>query len=310
MAKSVAHTRFRVLTLTGVLLLAVCAQPIIQNVNDGVTSPRISSGAFSHAGTMRQPTGSAGSGPIAAGGATQVNAAGSNSGNQGNYPASNIIAAGLADGTLVRNPRNDRIERVVPDISRTALLIGDSQAAGAAGVPGERTWPRQGLNRVGYKVYFVGGGGTGYMAANSTTGNYYDALQHGDWYLPSSAPQLVVFEGGGNDAARGYNNEEIVANADKLVASLQVRYPTSKFLMLGTLARSQNDGGGRRHEVDTVLASVAKKHGIPFVSAGNWITQYNLGSDLADRVHMKMTGHNKLATIFSNKLKAINLQAR
>src|SRR5215217_5164771 len=51
-------------------------------------------------------------------------------------------AAGANPGTAgarVLNPANGRLETVVPDISRTVLLIGDSQSEPPDG------WPRQGL---------------------------------------------------------------------------------------------------------------------------------------------------------------------
>ena len=62
---------------------------------------------------------------------------------------------------------------------------------------------------------------------NGKTGNYIDALQRGDWKLPYGTPALVVIEGGGNDAARGATDAQIVANADRLIASIQQRYPAA-----------------------------------------------------------------------------------
>ena len=104
---------------------------------------------------------------------------------------------------------------MVPDISRTALLIGDSQSEPADG------WPRLGLAAVGYKVHFCGLGGTGFVAANGKTGNYIDALERGDWKLPYGTPPLIVIQGGGNDAGKGATDAQIVANADRLIAALQ-----------------------------------------------------------------------------------------
>lgn len=210
--------------------------------------------------------------------------------------------ATMAPGTVYRNPANGRDEVVVRNITRTALLIGDSQSEPTAG------WPRQGLTAMGYDVFFCGLGGTGYVVANGKTGNYIDALQRGDWKLPYGEPPLVVIEGGGNDAARGATDAQIVANADRLIASLRQRYPGSKLAMIGTLARGANYGGGRRTQVDALLGTVAAKHGIAFVSVGDWLTKYNLTGQMADGVHMNNTGHGALGKILAARLNELGLK--
>ncbi|KIS26517.1 GDSL family lipase [Arthrobacter sp. SPG23] len=211
--------------------------------------------------------------------------------------------AAMAPGSVYKNPANGRNEVIVANMRRTAVLIGDSQSEPEAG------WPRQGLAAMGYNVFFCGRGGTGYVASNGKTGNYIDALQRGDWQLPYGSPALVVIEGGGNDAARGATDAQIVANAERLIASLKQRYPGSKFAMIGTLARGINYGGGRRSQVDALLSTVAAKHTIPFISVGDWLTKYNLAKELADGVHMNSVGHKALGTILAGRLKELGLEA-
>ena len=165
----------------------------------------------------------------------------------------------MAPGSVYKNPANGRNEVIVANIRRTAVLIGDSQSE-----PGRRLAPpgpvRRRLQRVllrprGHRVCCLDG----------KTGNYIDALQRGDWQLPYGSPALVVIQGGGNDAARGATDSQIVANAERLISSLKQRYPGAKFAMIGTLARGVNYGGGRRSQVDALLGTVAAKHSIPFV---------------------------------------------
>ncbi|MDV8146626.1 SGNH/GDSL hydrolase family protein [Arthrobacter sp. B10-11] len=211
--------------------------------------------------------------------------------------------ATMVPGSTYLNPANGRNEVIVADIRRTAVLIGDSQSEPEAG------WPRQGLAAMGYNVFFCGRGGTGFVAANGKTGNYIDALQRGDWKLPYGAPGLVVIQGGGNDAARGATDAQIAANAERLISTLKQRYPGSKFAMIGTLARGINYGGGRRSQVDALLGTVAAKHGIPFVSVGDWLTKYNLAKELADGVHMNDVGHKALGMILATRLMELGLQA-
>ncbi len=184
----------------------------------------------------------------------------------------------------------------------TALLIGDSQSEPAD------AWSRRALAAVGYKVHFCGRGGTGYVADNGETGNFLDALLDGDWKLPYGTPALIVIQGGGNDAAKGATDEEIVENADSLIETLNDRYPDTKIVMIGTLARGAKHGGGRRTEVDALLGTVAASHDIPFISVGDWLTKYNLIVDLADEVHMDADGRGNLGRLLESRLRKLRLE--
>jgi acyl-CoA thioesterase-1 len=212
--------------------------------------------------------------------------------------------ATLPAGSIYRNPANGRQEVIVEDSRHTAVLIGDSQSEPP------HAWPRQALAAAGYKVFFCGRGGTGFVAANGSTGNYPTALQRGDWRLPYGEPPLVVIQGGGNDAARGATDAQITANAAHLIGTLRERYPASQFAMIGTLARGANDGGGRRSQVDALLGTVAAQHAIPFVGVGDWLTRYKLTGMLADGVHLNAQGHNALGTLLGERFKALGLEAR
>ena len=212
--------------------------------------------------------------------------------------------AAVPAGSRVRNPESGRLEAVVPEIAGTALLIGDSQSEPADG------WPRQGLAAAGYKVYFCGRGGTGFVTANGATGNYLDALRKGDWLLPSGTPALIVIQGGGYDAASGADDTRIAGNANGLISELQARYPGTRIAMVGTLARGAGDGGGRRTEVDALLGSVAAAHNLPFVSVGDWLTRYGLAKDLEDAVHMNPAGRQALGTLLGQQLRHLGLDRK
>ncbi|WFR83211.1 SGNH/GDSL hydrolase family protein [Arthrobacter sp. Y-9] len=184
----------------------------------------------------------------------------------------------------------------------TALLVGDSQSAGAAGVPGEDTWPRRGLASLGYSVTWVGAGGTGYAATRPRSGNYLQSYRHGAWKLPPFAPELIVFQGGGNDAGQGKQLSEVSQNARQLAYLMHRRYPGSRLVMVGVLSRSANDGGGRRLVVDSMLAGVAEELRAPFVDPGGWVSTYGLQNDMADGVHLKASGHQRLTPVFAEHL--------
>jgi acyl-CoA thioesterase I len=221
----------------------------------------------------------------------------------GRHAARGIDQANLPAGTIYWNPASGRKEVVVADIGRTALLIGDSQSEPTDG------WPRLGLAALGYSVHFCGLGGTGFVAANGRTGNYIDALEHEDWMLPYGSPPLIVIEGGGNDASQGATDAQIVANADRLIAALNERYPGVPQVLIGTLGRGANNGGGRRSQVDALLATVAARHSMPFVGVGDWLTRYGLTKDLADAVHMTSSGRRSLGALLEGRLRELGITA-
>lgn len=211
-------------------------------------------------------------------------------------------------GSLVTDPGSGRSEVVVPAIERTAVLIGDSQASGARGVKGSDTWVQSGLAARGYTVVFLGAGGTGYVARTARAENYPDGVESGHVVLPYGNPALVVVQGGGNDASRGIPDDQILANAGRLLHDLKASYPESKFLFIGTLARG-GEAGGRRTQVDSLLAGFAKAHEIPFVSAGDWLSKYGAVHEMADGVHLTAAGHKNLANVLAGKLADLGLEA-
>ena len=191
-----------------------------------------------------------------------------------------------------------------------ALLVGDSQSAGAARVPGNRTWTQTALRAAGYDVHFVGAGGTGYVASNSSGAlNYPAALKQHRWILPRGAPALIVLEGGGNDARIGASDAQILQGARETVSALKARYPSSYLLMVGPLSGSATPGSARRVAVDTLLGTDAREQGISFASAGQWLTTYHLSGLMADRVHLTQAGHDVLALAFADQLRALDLTA-
>jgi acyl-CoA thioesterase-1 len=260
------------------ILVAGCGQtPPTRTADDGATSL---GGLYGQ--TVPAPGGAPGE-PMAAG-------------STGNRKLAQATPGNLPAGSVYRNPANGRNEVVVEDIARTAVLIGDSQSEPTS------SWPRTALASLGYKVHFCGRGGTGFVTSNGTTGNFIDALERGDWLLPYGSPPLVVIEGGGNDASRGATDQQISANADRLIASVRQRYPEARLAMVGTLARGAADGGGRRTEVDALLGTVAARHAIPFVGVGDWLTRHHLTSLMADGVHMGPEGHAALAGLLARRL--------
>lgn len=204
-------------------------------------------------------------------------------------------------GSVYFNPADGRREVVLGSLARTAVLIGDSQSE-----PTD-SWVRRGLEQAGYTVYFAGRGGTGFTVSNPPVHDYVDALRLGDWLLPHGRPGLVVVQGGGNDASRSSTDAAIVNGEASLLKELARSYPSAKTLVIGTLAKSAADGGGRRPEVDALLGRTSAQLGVPFIACGDWISRYGLADLLADGVHLKPAGKARLAPVLAAAVAAKGL---
>lgn len=212
----------------------------------------------------------------------------------------------LPAGSQVLNPVSGRQEIIDPSVAVSAVLIGDSQSAGAAGIDGAATWVQTGLAARGYKVDFKGAAGTGYVAHTPFASNYADAVGSSRVLLPHGNAALVVVQGGGNDAAQGASDAQILANAQRLLTELKASYPRSAFLLVGTLTWDHN-GADRRVQTNELMAGFAHRNGINFISPEGWISQYGLGNKMADGVHMNASGHHALSTVFAGRLAELHL---
>ena len=214
----------------------------------------------------------------------------------------------LPPGTLVLNPVSGRREILDPAVARSAVLFGDSQSSGAAGVAGADTWVQSALADRGYNVDFKGAAGTGFVAGTDFASNYPDAVESGRVVLPYGKPALVVVQGGGNDAAHGATDAQILDNAERLLRDLKASYPASGFLFIGTLtwgARSAD----RRVQVNELLAGFARRNGVAFISPEGWIARYGVGDSMADNVHLAAGGHQVLSRVLAGTLAGLGLAA-
>lgn len=223
-------------------------------------------------------------------------------------PSTAVDPPSFPAGPRLPHPISGRPQIVDPAIDRVAVLIGDSQAHGAAGVPATQTWVELGLRARGFKVDSIAAGGVGFVARTVASANFPDAVESGLTPLPHGNPALIVIQGGGNDASQGVPDDQILANAARLLRDLQTDYPRGKFLMIGTIAPNSVPGV-RRAEVDDLLAGFARRNGVAFISPKDWVARYGLANKMADRVHLTASGHQEMARALAESLKTLNLQA-
>ncbi len=202
------------------------------------------------------------------------------------------------NGSLIRVPELGRVMTWDPEISRSAVVIGDSQT-------GPGTWVDQGLTALGYRTVLRGAGGTGYVQGNGTVGNYYTALTRHQWVLPWGNPRLVVLEGGGNDAWEA-SDIQIADAAQKMIREARRTYPQSRLVMVGVISSGRNTVDSRRTAVDSLLAGVAGKQGVEFLSVGDWWTRYPLAELREDDGrHFTAAGHRAAGQILARELGAL-----
>ncbi|MCC3296705.1 SGNH/GDSL hydrolase family protein [Arthrobacter caoxuetaonis] len=196
-------------------------------------------------------------------------------------------------GTLMYVPRLGRTMAYLPEVEKAAVVIGDSQA-------GRDTWVGKGLFSLGYHPVILGAGGTGYTQGNGRVGNYPSALEGEEWLMPWGKPGLVVLQGGGNDA-HGPSNQAIRQNALQLIREIRRTYPETRIVVVGVIG----DGGGRRGEVDDLMARVSAEEDLEFLSPKDWWKRYSLGSKLDDGLHFGRAGHDAAAPVFARELRKI-----
>ncbi len=60
--------------------------------------------------------------------------------------------------------------------------------------------------------------------------------------------------------------------------------------------------------MDTLLGKVANRHGLPFVSAGDWLTRYNLPGSMADGVPPEPARPRGPGAVFGQRLESMGLE--
>ncbi len=84
-----------------------------------------------------------------------------------------------------------------------------------------------------------------------------------DWVLRAPA-DLVVIEGGANDALRGLSPDAARANLERVIAVVREKQPTAKIALI-QMEAPPNLGPAYTRSFRTIYADIAKKEGIPLL---------------------------------------------
>ena len=143
-----------------------------------------------------------------------------------------------------------------------AYFLGDSLMAGTGAVPQRPVMARVAAARLGWDVEVDAWGGTGYTTTGRSPG-YLERLR-----LPgalSGQYDVVLLEGGTNDARVGSSPEQIRAAVREVVAEVQRRQPQARIVLMGAY---DPPGAVRLHRAiaDDAVSDVAAELRLPFFS--------------------------------------------
>jgi acyl-CoA thioesterase-1 len=180
------------------------------------------------------------------------------------------------------------------------LFFGTSLTAGY-GLDPEQAFPsliEKKARDEGVPIKVVNAG----LSGETTAG----AVRRVDWVLRTPA-DLVVIEGGANDALRGLAPEAARANLEGLIAAVRAKQPQAKIALI-QMEAPPNYGVAYTRSFRSIYPEVAKKENIPLLpfllSGVAGIPRLNQ----ADGVHPNLTGERIVADNVWKALKPIVAQ--
>ncbi|MDQ6872016.1 MAG: arylesterase [Gemmatimonadota bacterium] len=224
-------------------------------------------------------------------------------GSGGNVSNSRNVAEAKNNMSGVKATEDSAATAAAPSTSvRTpvVLFFGTSLTAGL-GLDPEQAFPSLIEKRAkaeGFPIRAVNGG----LSGETTAG----AARRIDWVLRTPA-DLVVIEGGANDALRGLSPDAARANLEQVIATIRQKQPRAKIVLV-QMEAPPNYGPTYTRNFRTIYADIARKENVPLLPflldgvAG--ISRLNQ----ADGVHPNPAGERIVADNLWKSLKPIVAQ--
>jgi acyl-CoA thioesterase-1 len=137
------------------------------------------------------------------------------------------------------------------------LFFGTSLTAGA-GLDPEQAFPaliQKKAEADGLPITVINAG----LSGETTAG----AVRRIDWVLRAPV-DLVVIEGGANDALRGLSPDAARANLERVIAAVRQKHPTAKIALI-QMEAPPNLGPAYSRSFRTIYSDIAKKEDIPLL---------------------------------------------
>ena len=191
----------------------------------------------------------------------------------------------------------------------SAYFFGDSLMGGTGATPKRPVMARIAAARLGWDVEVDAWGGTGY----TTTGErppYLDRLRRPG--ALSGRYDVVLLEGGTNDARSARDPEAMRAAVEDVVAEVRRRQPQAQIVLMGAYDPPRPGSvDPRRAVVDQVIEDVAEDEGLPFFSplSGGWTKGQPPAFLHPDRLHPTARGYGVMGERLAAELAALELPA-
>jgi len=221
-------------------------------------------------------------------------------GSGGNVDNSRNAAEAKNNMSVVKGSADSTAPAAAPSKSvRTpvVLFFGTSLTAGY-GLDPEQAFPsliEKKAEAEGLPIKAVNGG----LSGETTAG----AARRIDWVLRTPA-DLVVVEGGANDALRGLSPDAARANLEQVIATIRQKQPRTKIALI-QMEAPPNYGATYTRSFRTIYADIARKENVPllpFLLGGvAGISRLNQ----ADGVHPNVAGERIVADNLWKALKPI-----
>ena len=224
-------------------------------------------------------------------------------GSGGNVDNSKNVAEAKNNMTAVKGSEDSAALGAAPSKplrTPVVLFFGTSLTAGL-GLDPEQAFPSLIENKAraeGLPIHAVNGG----LSGETTAG----AARRIDWVLRTPA-DLVVIEGGANDALRGLSPDAARANLEQVIATIRQKQPAAKIVLV-QMEAPPNYGVAYTRSFRTIYAEIARKENVPLLPflldgvAG--ISRLNQ----ADGVHPNVAGERIVADNLWKSLKPIVAQ--
>lgn len=189
-----------------------------------------------------------------------------------------------------------------PSAPVSAYFFGDSLMAGTGASPRRPVMARIAAARLGWDVEVDAWGGTGYTTTGRSPG-YLERLQRPG--ALSGSYDVVLLEGGTNDARVRSTPEQVRTAVRAVVAHVRERQPRAQVVLMGAY---DPPPPGRvdphRTTVDRAIEEVADQLGLPFFSpvSGGWTAGQPAGFLHADRLHPTTRGYGVMGTRLAQEL--------
>jgi acyl-CoA thioesterase-1 len=223
-------------------------------------------------------------------------ALGCGSGNNGEEAKNNMTVTNGTKDSATKPPA----QASAPGEKPVVLFFGTSLTAGL-GLEPDQAFPaliEKKAAAEGMPITAVNAG----LSGETTAG----AARRIDWVLRTPA-NLVVIEGGANDALRGLSPDAARSNLEQVIAAIRTKQPAAKIVLL-QMEAPPNYGVPYTRSFHAIYPDIAKKESIPlapfFLDGVAGVPRYNQ----ADGVHPNVAGERLVADNVWKALKPVVAQ--